>query len=116
MKLSFSFTMNSDAIESFAELFKLNFFSVGSFVFSGGVIFITTFLTLKGNDVAHSRSSSRNMTLGNDVADVTCAYGTATFANSEFEALVHGNRCNQFNFQSYVIARHDHLASFFKND
>ena len=44
-----------------------------------------------------------------DADYLACAYGTATFADSELETLVHSNRSNELNVDFYVVTRHNHL-------
>jgi len=38
--------------------------------------------------------------------------GTTTLANSETQAVFHGDRSNQINYHLDVVARHDHLGAF----
>ena len=51
------------------------------------------------------------MGLFNDLGHLTCTNGTATFADSEFQTLFHGDRLDQYNGQGGVVARHYHLGT-----
>jgi hypothetical protein len=47
---------------------------------------------------------------------LTCANGTATFADSELKTFVHCNRSDELNGDFHVIARHNHLYTLGEHD
>src|SRR5579862_2388695 len=44
-----------------------------------------------------------------DLGHASRAHGTSAFTNGEPHRLFHGDRCDQFDFHLYVVARHDHF-------
>ena len=49
-----------------------------------------------------------------DFGDDSSTHRATTFANSEAQSLLHGDRHNQFHFELRVVTRHDHLAAFWQ--
>jgi hypothetical protein len=47
-----------------------------------------------------------------DTRNHTGTNGPATFTERETQALLHGNRCDELDFEGGVIARHHHLGAF----
>ena len=56
------------------------------------------------------------MALLHDFRHNTSADGTTTFADSEAEALFHGDGVNELDIKGSVIAGHNHFNAFFKSD
>ena len=46
-----------------------------------------------------------------DLSHLSCTYGTATFADREFQTFFHSDRLDQFYGHLGVITRHDHFCS-----
>lgn len=61
-------------------------------------------------------ASVRDFFLVEDLGYLTCAYGTATFADSETEVLVEGYRSDEHNIDLNVVAWHNHLYACRKSD
>ena len=51
-------------------------------------------------------------TLVDDLNNLACTNGTATFADSETKTFVHSDRVDELNGYSEVVTRHNHLYSF----
>jgi len=54
----------------------------------------------------------RNYQLLNDFSHNTCADGTTAFTDGETQTLLHGDRRNQLDRHSDIVAWHHHLDTF----
>ena len=68
-------------------------------------------MTLQLDDDSKHGHPTRD-SLFNHFSNLTCTYGTATFANRETKTFFHCDWAQQFHGQSNVIARHYHFYSF----
>ena len=51
------------------------------------------------------------MVLFQNLCNLSCAYGTAAFANGKFQTFFHRDRLDQLHCQGCIIARHNHFSS-----
>src|SRR5271170_6947629 len=54
---------------------------------------------------------STNSILLHDLRNLTSTNRTATFADSEFQTLFHGDRLDQHYRKRSIVTRHDHLST-----
>lgn len=94
-----------------AKLFKGKLFGSLFSVFCRSVILAFTLIASKSYEFPHNRNLSQQALLKNFGNDPS-ANGSSAFANSELEPVIHGHRCNQFDFDIDVIAGHDHFSAF----
>src|ERR1700733_7953415 len=67
---------------------------------------------IESSGLAHSSRVGQSLWLLDDFADGSGAYGASAFADSETEALFHGDRGVQLDLQLYVVTRHHHFRAF----
>src|SRR5579863_3310521 len=56
------------------------------------------------------QTASRGFSLRHNLADRSCAYCVAAFANREAQTFFHSYRRDQLNHQAHVVARHHHFG------
>src|SRR5579859_6068620 len=60
----------------------------------------------------HQSPSDRGQAvLLDDIRNLTCTYGTATFTDSEFQTLLHRDGLDQHHVQGSIVTRHYHLST-----